>query len=217
MKRLLGTALLFACALGLAPATGAGQVPLENWTHRGGPYHWMGIRPIESRIEREGVGVVRCERTSTSQCASMPVVLMDCKAPEPGADRIPLQGSLHFKALPGEPHALQFLDPGAWVLFWKTKPYYESPVEVTVARSEGPPIRFPATLTRERWAYSTDTAYEVAPLPIREIAEALAEPGNVALSIDGPDILVRATFELDGRTGEFLNVCDPRREMPAGR
>ena len=206
-----------AHALGLAPGAGAGQVPLERWTHRGGPYHWMGIRPIESRIERRGVGVVHCERDSKSKCASMPVFLMDCKAPEPGADHAPVQGTLHFKALPGDPHALQFLDPTAWIQFWKTEPYYKGRVEVTLARSGRPEVRFPATVTRARWAYSTNTAYEVAPLPIREIAEALAEAGNTVLDIAGPEILVRATFELEGRTGEFLDACDPNRASPAGR
>jgi len=145
----------------------------------------------------------------------MPVFLMDCKAPEPGAGRIPVQGSLHFKALPGDPHALQFLDPTAWIRFWKTEPYYESRVEVTLERSGRPPLRFPATVTRERWAYSTNTAYEVVPLPIREIAEVLAEAGKAELTIENSDILVQATFELGGRTGEFLDACDPSRETPA--
>lgn len=198
-------------ALGLAPAPSAAQVPLEHWTHRGGPYHWMGVRPVESRIERTGVGVVRCERDAASKCPSMPVLLMDCKAPEPGAGRIPVQGSLHFNALPGDPHALQFLDPTAWIWFWNTAPFYESRVEVTLARSARPPLRLPAIITRERWAYSTDTAYEVAPLPMRAIAEALADAGSADLRIEGAGLLVRATFALDGRTGAFLDACDPAR------
>ena len=47
-------ALAAGAALWLAPAIGGAQVPLEHWTHRGGPYHWMGIRPLESRVERRG-------------------------------------------------------------------------------------------------------------------------------------------------------------------
>ena len=217
MKRVLRTGCLMVFALGLAPATSAGQVPLESWTHRGGPYHWMGVRPVESRIERRGVGVVRCERDAASKCPSMPVFLMDCKAPEPGAGRIPVQGSLHFNALPGDPHALQFLDPTAWIWFWKSEPYYQSRVEVTLRRSKLPPLRFPATVTRERWTYSTDTAYEVAPLPVRAVAEALAEAGRAVLRIEGSELLVRATFALDGRTGAFLDACDPSRTARAGR
>ena len=217
MHRARWAALLLAYFLTLAPQAVPAQVPLERWTHRGGPYHWMGVRPVESRIERRGVGVVRCERDAASKCPSMPVFLMDCKAPESGAGRIPVQGSLHFEALPGDPHALQFLDPTAWIWFWKSEPYYESRVEVTLGRSARPPLRFPATVTRERWAYSTNTAYEVSPLPMRAVAEALAEAGSAVLRIEGSELLVRATFVLDGRTGEFLDACDPSRAAPAGR
>ena len=201
----------------LAPAPSAGEVPLERWTHRGGPYHWMGIQSVESRIERSGVGVVRCERDAASKCALMPVFLTDCKAPEPGAGRIPVHGSLHFDALPGDPHALQFLDPTAWIWFWKTEPYYESRVEVILERSARPVLRFPATVTRERWAYSTDTACEVAPLPVRAIAEALARAGTAILRIENSELLVRATFALNGRTGAFLDACGPSRAARAGR
>ena len=48
------------------------------------------------------------------------------------------------------PNALQFLDPSAWIWFWKTEPYYKSRVVAALVRSEREPVRFPATVTRER-------------------------------------------------------------------
>ncbi len=215
MTKALWTALLLIHALALAGSSAA-QLPLENWTHRGGPNHWLGIAPIESHIERNRGDVVRCTRGS-ARCASTPVFLMDCKAPHSGADSIPVGGSLHFNALPGDPHALQVLDPFAWIWSWKTQPYHESRVEVTLDNSLRPPVRFPATVTRKRWAYSTNTAYEVTPLPIRAIAEALARAGKAKLSIEGPEIRVHATFALNGRTGEFLNACDRGWKNPPPR
>ena len=200
--RILAPAFLLALA-----GTAAAQVPMEHWTHRGGPYHWLGIRPAESHIAMPGAGAVLCTRDQAERCASTPVFLMACKAPGPAAPAIPLHGSLHFVPLPGDPHALQALNPLHWPWFWQREPYFRREVRVTLAREDMPALRFPAMVTRERWAYNTDTDYLVAPLPHRRVADILARPGQAVLNIHGAGLRVRAAFDLSGRTGEFVRAC----------
>lgn len=201
-----------ALAVGSVSAEdGVPRLDLERYSRRpASPYHWLTLRPAESRIERAGHGAAVFEGDEPERAVPLPGVLLDCKTGEPGSPALPLVGLLTWRRFPAEPFARQWTNPLDWFAAgWQWEPYYAEAGSLAWRRRDGAG-RFAQAVTvrRPRWAYSTDTRYEVELDPAL-LARAFAEPGAVELAVEAPGLEVEALFRVGAPTARFIEACGP--------